>query len=176
MVQKSFNSLLHSYYNYNRKEKTMNNYTIKTNQQLMSTVTSLVTSMKQFNQKTQQFLGDFIVSYGTTHNSTCFNLFMQALLTDKRYNKTRVQIIKWISETTNYKVKYNKDKGTYGIGFKQGSTVFEPLDTFYSTNFYDEEEQEKQAKEYTIDNFMKSLENLKKKAEENNIDWKQYIK
>lgn len=155
----------------------MNTYTIKTNKQLMTTAYGLVTSMKQFNNRTQQFLGDFLVSYGTTHNSTPFNLFIQALLTDKKYNKTRVQIIKWISETTNYKVKFNKDKGTYGIAFqKDKGTEFTPEETFYTTNFFDDDDTEKEVKDYTVENFLKALDNLKKKAEKNDIDWKQYIK
>lgn len=155
----------------------MNTYSIKTNKQLMLTATGLVTSMKQFNNRTQQFLGDFLTSYGTTHNSTPFNLFFQALLTDKKYNKTRVQIIKWISETTNYKVKFNKDKGTYGIAFQKGKgEVFTPLETFYTTNFFDEDDTEKEVKDYTVENFLKALDNLKKKAEKYDIDWQQYIK
>jgi len=140
-------------------------YTIKTNKQLKIAATSLSKSVKGMNRNIQQWLGDFLISYNDNRDNTPFNTLMQALV-ESKYDKTRIQIVKWVAEVSNYKVKYSKDKG-FGVTYKdKDDKSFTPNEKFESTTFYTMEQPKKEKAEgyKNTEEAMKGIEKVLAKA------------
>lgn len=140
-------------------------YTIKTTKQLKIAATSLSKSVKGMNKNIQQWLGDFLISFNDNRDNTPFNTLMQALV-EAKMDKTRTQVIKWVAEVSNYKVKYSKEKG-FGVTYKdQNDKSFTPNEKFENTTFYTLEQpvKEKTAGYKNTDEAMKGIEKVLAKA------------
>lgn len=142
-------------------------YTIKTNKQLKQSATNLAKSVKGLNKNIQQWLGDFLVSFNDNRDNTPFNTLMQSLV-ESKLDKSRVQIIHWIAEVSNYKVKYSKEKG-FGVTYKdKEDKSFTPNEKFENTTFYtlEQEPKEKSSGYKNTEEAMKGIEKVLVKAME----------
>ena len=140
-----------------------NTYEIKSTKQLNTLASGLTKSIKGLNSRLQGFVGSFIVSYNDNKDNNPFNSLMQTLASEKTFIKTKTQIINWISENTNYKVKWNKDSNYYGITYKdEKNKTLVVGENFYLTNFYDKKDDEESEKDNTkyesIDKGLKSFD------------------
>lgn len=144
-------------------------YSIKTNKQLKQSATNLAKSVKGLNKNLQQWLGDFLVSFNDNRDNTPFNTLMQSLV-ESKLDKSRVQIIHWVAEVSNYKVKYSKEKG-FGVTYKdKDDKSFTPNEKFESTTFYtlEQEPKEKATGYKNTEEAMKGIEKVLVKAMETN--------
>jgi threonine aldolase len=87
---------------------------------------------------------------------------MQALASEETYKTTKTKIINWISNTTNYRVKWKKDSNYFAITYKdEEDKELKVNEAFYTSNFYDktEEEETKDTTKYeSVDKGLKTLD------------------
>ena len=100
-----------------------NTYELKTTKELNLIANGLTKSVKGLNSRLQIFVGCFIVSYNQNKDNNPFNNLMQALASEETYKTTKTKIINWISNTTNYRVKWKKDSNYFAITYKDEEDI-----------------------------------------------------
>ena len=139
-----------------------NTYETKTTKELNIIANGLTKSVKGLNSRLQVFVGCFIVSYNQNKDNNPFNNLMQALASEDTYKTTKTKIINWISNTTNYRVKWKKDSNYFAISYKdEKDKELKVNEAFYTSNFYDktEEEETKDNTKYeSVDKGLKTLD------------------
>lgn len=118
----------------------MSKYNIQTLENLNKRANTFLTNRKNLKIYLQDFLGDFLVSYNVTKDSTSLNTILKSLKQDNSFMV--YQINKWIQQVSNYKIVLN-DKQNFILKSTNATKEFTPNEQFETTCFYDIEKPEK---------------------------------
>ena len=148
------------------------NYTQTSTNVLTKRQAIICTSLRKARVNLQQWIGDFLVSYNSNRDTTPLNHLFHSLSVegDKSLIKMRVMIAKWISDTTNYKAVYKKEKDSFTITYKSAEEKeLITNEKFNTTTFYQAVEEEGKGNDKSegykdIPQMEKALESFCKKA------------